>query len=75
MAGDIVITWDNHGVRAQQAVSGQTAGLALAKAFRTLGYRTVKVADALGSTHHWSRSTGLKRNHWIVRAVADEAFT
>jgi len=76
MAGHIVITWDNNGVRAQHDVAGPKDGEALAKTFRTLDFRTVKIADALGSTHHWSRATGLAaRNHWSVRAVADEAFS
>jgi len=73
MAGDIVITWDNQGARVEHAVAGQKEGVMLAKTFRTLAYRTVKVADALGSTHHWARSTGMDRNHWTVRAVADIA--
>jgi hypothetical protein len=73
MAGHIVIAWDNAGLRTEHKVEGPREGLALAKSFRTLSFRTVKVADALGSTHHWSRSVGLIRNHWTARTVADTA--
>lgn len=73
MAGDIVIVWDNAGARVEHPVASQAAGVALAKTYRTPANRTVKVADALGSTYHWSRSVGVNRNHWTVRAVADIA--
>ena len=45
-----------------------------AKQARTLANRTVKVADAFGSTYHWSRSVHMARNHWTTRAVANDAF-
>ena len=70
MAGDIVITWDNSGARTEHPVANQAAGLLLAKSLRTLANRTVKIADAFGSTYHWSRSVALDRNHWTARAVA-----
>jgi len=73
MAGDIVIVWDNSGTRTERPVASQAAGLALAKSLRTTANRTVKIADAFGSTYHWSRSVGLNRNHWSARAVADIA--
>lgn len=73
MAGDIVIVWDNSGVRTEHPVASQAAGLVLAKEHRTMANRTVKIADALGSTYHWVRSVGLDRNHWTARAVADIA--
>ncbi len=73
MAGDIVIAWDNSGARTEYAVASQAAGLVLAKTLRTPANRTVKIADAFGSTYHWSRSVGLDRNHWTARAVADVA--
>lgn len=75
MAGNLVITWDNDGKRVEHRVSDERAGLVLAKTFRTMSFRTVKVADVHGSTHHWIRSLGLKRNHWSVRAVASDAFS
>jgi hypothetical protein len=73
MAGDIVIVWDNAGARAKHPVASQAAGVDLAKTSRTPANRTVKVADALGSSFHWSRSIGLNRNHWTARAVTDIA--
>lgn len=73
MAGDIVIAWDNSGARTKHPVASQAAGVALAKTLRTTTNRTVKVADALGSTYHWTRSSGVARNHWTARAVADIA--
>lgn len=73
MAANIVIVWDNSGARTQHPVANLAAGLALAKTFRTLAYRTIKIADAHGSTHHWARSVWLDRNHWSARAVADIA--
>lgn len=73
MAGNTVITWNNDGLRAEHKVAGQVNAIALAKTFRTLNFRTVKVADALGSTRHWSRSIGVSRNHWTAKAVADIA--
>lgn len=73
MAAHIVIVWDNSGTRTEHPVANQAAGLAMAKTLRTLDNRTVKIADAIGSTYHWSRSVGLTRNHWTARAVADIA--
>lgn len=73
MARHVVIAWDNNGARTEHPVVSQAAGLVLAKTLRTPANRTVKIADALGSTYHWSRSVELDRNHWTARAVADIA--
>lgn len=73
MAGHIVIAWDNNGTRTEHPVASEAAGLVLAKTLRTAANRTIKIADALGSTYHWTRSVGLDRNHWTARAVADIA--
>ncbi len=75
MAGDIVIVWDNEGVRTEHPVDSQAAGVLHAKTFRTKSNRTVKIADAHGSTYHWARSVMLNRNHWTARSVADVACT
>jgi hypothetical protein len=69
-----VIIWDNQGVRSVQNCTDLNDALCQAKAARTQANRTVKVADAFGSTYHWSRATHLTRNHWSARAVANEAF-
>lgn len=69
-----VIVWDNQGVRTVHTCSDMSDAMKKAKAARTLRNRTVKVADAFGSTYHWSRSEHLARNHWCARAVANEAF-
>jgi len=73
VSGDIVIVWDNSGTRTEYPVANRSAGLVLAKTKRTMFNRTVKIADAFGSTYHWSRTVGLARNHWTARAVADIA--
>ena len=69
-----VIVWDNAGTRTVQECPDMRGALAKAKLARTLANRTVKVADAFGSTYHWSRSSHLVRNHWSARAVANDAF-
>lgn len=69
-----VIVWDNDGTRTEQECADMADALAKAKQARTLANRTVKVADAFGSTYHWSRSEHLKRNHWSTRAVANDAY-
>jgi len=71
---EYVIVWDNNGARSEHPAGSLSDALAVARRFRTLDNRTVKVADVFGSTFHWSRSTHLKRNHWSARAVASEAF-
>jgi hypothetical protein len=71
---DKVIVWDNEGTRSVQECCDVKDALAKAKVARTLENRTAKVADAFGSTYHWSRATHLPRNHWSARAVANEAF-
>jgi hypothetical protein len=71
---DKVIVWDNAGVRSVHEGTAKGGAVALAKMFRTLSNRTVKVADAFGSTYHWSRSVHLPPNQWSTRAVASEAF-
>lgn len=68
-----VIVWDNQGTRSEVSVPHLAAALTRAKAYRTMDNRTVKVADAHGSTHHWSRSLRVTKNHWTARAVADIA--
>ena len=69
-----LIIWNNQGARSEHPVASGPVGLKVARENRTMANRTVKLADAFGSTHHWSRSTGLFRNHWTARAVADEGF-
>lgn len=69
-----VIVWDNEGTRTEQECHDMADALVKAKQARTPANRTVKVADAFGSTYHWSRSVHLARNHWTTRAVADDAF-
>lgn len=69
-----VIVWDNDGTRTTEQCASTAEALQRAKAVRTLANRTVKIADAFGSTHHWSRTQHLKRNHWCARAVASEGF-
>ncbi len=69
-----VIVWDNEGKRSVLECASMTEALIKAKECRTLDNRTVKVADAFGSTYHWSRALHLRRNHWSARAVDNEAF-
>lgn len=70
----LVVVWDNQGIRTVHECVDERDALSKAKTARTPNNRTVKVADAFGSTYHWSRSTHLVRNRWSARAVANEAF-
>jgi hypothetical protein len=73
MAYDVVM-WNNAGGR--NAVSCETLADATqsAKQSRTLENRTVKIADAFGTVHHWNRIVGSKSNRWIVRPVVNDVF-
>lgn len=67
-----VITWDNNGLRSVMYEHKEADALRRAKTFRTLENRTVKIGLAGCSTHHWSRSLWLSRNHWSARVVDGE---
>ena len=69
-----VIVWDNTGTRSVVPCQTMEQASEVAKSKRTMDNRTVKIADAFGSTFHWSRSTHLHRNHWSSRAVDSSAF-
>lgn len=74
MPGYKVITWDNDGRRFERDADRLDEALAVAKRARTKQNRTVKIGHVGNSIYHWSRTTHLPRNHWSVRATADELF-
>lgn len=69
-----VIIWDNEGVKTTKPVENSAAAKVHAKMARSLSNRTVKIADAGGTTYHWSRNLSATKNHWVARPVANEFF-
>ncbi len=64
--------WLNDGTRYECGLYlTEREALKAAKVFRTPEYRTVKLADVSGPTHHWARyPLKTQPNKWVRRAVA-----
>lgn len=70
----VVNTWTNLGNRITYETDDLADALAWAKGQRSVHNRTVKVGRCDNTIHHWTRAQHAKRNHWSVRATADEWF-
>jgi hypothetical protein len=64
-----VVIWTNAGERTTLPCETMDEAKRLAKENRTLDKQDVKIFDAIGTVHHWSRIVGEKTNRWSVRDV------
>lgn len=68
-----VIVWNNDGERSEHDCASQREAWFMAKAFRTLSNRTVKIAHCGDAIRHWSRTATAKRNHWATHSTAERS--